>query len=112
MSESIYDTERETEYASVEDPLGMHRSTSKKTTLISDILKIINEENLIVAPGQGKIYLLPMGKFGYNSPYNISICTARYFNQILLNFIQYFASDEHCIFLPGLCMSSTTCFHQ
>ena len=39
MSENKNDTERETEYASVGDPLRMHNS--KKTTLISGILNMI-----------------------------------------------------------------------
>ena len=44
----------ETEFASVEDPLNMHRTASNETTLVSDILNIINEEDVIIAPGQGK----------------------------------------------------------
>ena len=114
MSESINDTE--TEYASVGDPLNMHRTASNETTLVAEIPNIINEENIIIAPGQGKKttilnyefceeqvfhYLLPKGKSGYNAP-------AGYFNQRLLNFNQM-----HIIyFLPGLCMSSTTYIHQ
>ena len=44
----------EIEYASVEDPLKIHRSTSNETALVSEIPNIINEENVIIAPGQGK----------------------------------------------------------
>ena len=43
-------------------------------------------------------YLPPECKFGYNAPQDIPICPARYFNQILLNFNQYFASDADYIF--------------
>ena len=42
------------EYASVEDPLNMHRTASNETNLVSEIPNIINEENVIAAPGQGK----------------------------------------------------------
>ena len=44
----------ETEFASVEDPLNMHRTASNETTLVSEILNIINKKNVIIAPGQGK----------------------------------------------------------
>ena len=44
----------EAEYVSVEDPLNMHRTATNETTLISEIPNIINEENIIIAPGQGK----------------------------------------------------------
>ena len=35
--------------ASVEDLLSMHRTKSNKTTLIPEIPKMINEENVIIA---------------------------------------------------------------
>ena len=44
----------ETEYVSVEDPLNMRRTASNDTNLVSEIPNIINEENVIIAPGQGK----------------------------------------------------------
>ena len=43
-------------------------------------------------------YLLPKGKFGYNAPRDIQITPAWYFNQRLLNFNQYFASDADYVF--------------
>ena len=52
MSESINDTD--TEYASVEDPLSMHRPESNEASLVFEIPNIINEENSIIGPGQGK----------------------------------------------------------
>ena len=92
----------------------MYRTASNETTLVSEIPIIINEENVIIAPGQRKtpvlilkdeFYeepafpdLLPKGKFGYNVPWDIPISPARYFNQRLLNFNQYFASDADSIF--------------
>ena len=33
----------------------MHRIVSNETTLISEISDIINEENVIITPGQGNI---------------------------------------------------------
>ena len=108
--------------------LNMHRTASNETTLFSEIQNIINDENVIIAPGQGKkpisilsyefleekafLYHLPKAKFGYNALRDIPISSAWYFNQWLLNFNQYFASDADDIFLPGLCMSSTTYVHQ
>ena len=44
----------ETEHDSVEDPLSMHRTASNETALVSEISYIINDENVIIAPGQGK----------------------------------------------------------
>ena len=106
----------------------MHRTASNEATLISEISKIVNEENLIILPRQSKILvsilhdkvcevqafpsLLPKGKFGYNAPRDILISTAGYFNKMLLNFQQYFASGPDYIFLPALCMSGITCVHQ
>ena len=74
----------ETEYGSVEDPLSMHRTASNKTALVSEILYIDNNENIVIASGQGEKpvsilsdefceeqalpYLLPKGKFGYKVP--------------------------------------------
>ena len=43
-----------TEYASVEDPLSMHRTASNETTLSSEIPNVILEENVIIVPGQEK----------------------------------------------------------
>ena len=44
----------ETEYASVEDLLNMHKTVSNKTTLISEIPNVNNEEDVIIALGQRK----------------------------------------------------------
>ena len=126
ITENINDRS-ETEFSSVEDPLNMHRAASNETTLVSEIPNIINDKNVIIAPGQGKKlvsilsnefckeqalpYLLYKGKLGYNAPPDISISPARYFNQQLLNFNYYF--KMHIIsFLQDLCMSSTTFVHQ
>ena len=32
----------------------MHRTASNETTLVSDIPNILNEEDVIIAPGQGE----------------------------------------------------------
>ena len=44
-------------------------------------------------------HLLPKGKFAYSAPRVIPISPAWYYNQWLLNFKQYLASDADCIFL-------------
>ena len=51
-SENRNDTE--TECDSVEDALNMHRTALNETTLVSEIPNIINKENVLIAPGQGK----------------------------------------------------------
>ena len=48
----------EIEYASVAKYLNNHISASNETTLVSEILNIINEENVIIALGQGKLPVL------------------------------------------------------
>ena len=42
------------ETLSVQDPLNMHRTASNETTVVSEIPNMINDENVIVAPGQGR----------------------------------------------------------
>ena len=44
----------EIDYTSVENPLNIHRSAWNETILVSKILNIINEENVIIPPGQGQ----------------------------------------------------------
>ena len=43
----------EVEYASVEDPLNIHRSVSNQASLVSDIPSINYEQKVIIGPGQG-----------------------------------------------------------
>ena len=80
---------------------------------ISEIPSITNDENVTIAPGQGKKpvsilndeffeehafpYLLPKGKFRYKAPRDIPVSLVLFFNQRLLNFNQYFASDADYI---------------
>ena len=97
-----------------EDHLSKDRVASNETALISEIPSIVDNENLIVAPGQGKTpvsiasdelceelafpYLFPSGKFGYKVDREVSLSPVKYFNQRLLNFKQNFASDADYIF--------------
>ena len=113
MTENINYNRSETEFTSVEDPLNMYRTASNETTLVSEIPNIINDENVIIAPAQGKTpvsilkdefceeqafpHLLPKGKFGY-VPRDIPISPGRYFNQRSLNFNQYFAYANYIFF--------------
>ena len=49
-TENLNDTRSNTELASVEDPLNMHKTASNEITLVSEISNIIDEENVIIAP--------------------------------------------------------------
>ena len=114
MNKNNNEIASEAEYASVDDPLNMHRTATNETTPISEIPNIINEKNVIIAPGQGNSpdsilgdefreeqvfhYLLSKGKFGYSVARDIPVSPAGYFNQRLLNFNQPFALDADYIF--------------
>ena len=50
MTENINERSK-TEFSSFEDPPNMYRTAS---TLVSEIPNIINDKNIIIAPGQGK----------------------------------------------------------
>ena len=118
------------QYGSVEDPLNKHRTGSNETALVSEIPNIINDENIIIVPGQGKNpvsilsdqfyeeqafpYLLSKGKFGYKAPRDIPISPAQYFNQSLLNCNQCLASDADFIFFEQqqLCSSINFALHK
>ena len=63
----------ETEYGSVEDPLSMHRTGSNETALVSEIPSIVNDENVMIAPGQGeKPVSVLSDEFCEASPYLLS----------------------------------------
>ena len=66
----------------------LHQCKGKNPTNLSD--EFCEEETFPC--------LFPKGKFGYNAPQDISISPARCFNQRLLNFNQYFASNADYIF--------------
>ena len=53
MTENIIDRS-ETEPATVDNSLNIHRTALNKTTLVSEIPNIINEEMFIITLGQGK----------------------------------------------------------
>ena len=125
MTENVSDTRSEKEFASAEDPLNMHRTALNETALVSKIANLIDKQNLIIEPRQGKTqvlvlsdsiceeqvlfsYLLPKGKFTFNSPRNIPVSRARYFDQSLLNFNQYFASDAIFVFCQVFLITAGT----
>ena len=113
MAENINDRS-EIEFATVEDPLNMHRTATYETTLVFEIPSIINDENVNIVTGQGRkpvsvlsdefceeqifTYLFPEGKFGYNAPRDIPLSPDRYFNKRLLNFNHYFVPDVDYVF--------------
>ena len=86
------------------------RAAGYKTTLVSQVPRIIEDDNVIMAPGPGKTpvselnhghceelafpYLLLTGTFGYKVKLGIPLSHAKCFNQRLLNLRQSFASDS------------------
>ena len=97
-----------------EDPLDLYRTPANETLLISEIPKVIDDENIIVVPGEGKTpyslindefceelahpHLFPTGKFGYKVMRDVKLNPSQYFNQRLLNYSQKFSSDADYIF--------------
>ena len=97
-----------------ENPLDECRVGANETALISVVPSEIDNENVAIAPCQGKKpislltdsnceelahpYLFPTGKFGYKVQRNIYLTPSKYFNQRLLNYKQRFASEADYIF--------------
>ena len=93
----------------MDNPLNAYRAAGYETTLVPEIPRIIEDDNVIMAPGQGKTpvsvlnddhceelafpYLFSTGKFGYKVKRETPLSPVKYFNQGLLNFRQSFASD-------------------
>ena len=87
-------------FESADDPLNAHRAAGYETTLVPEIPRIIEDDNVIMAPGQIKTpvsvlnddhcdelafpYLFPTGKFGYKVKREIPLSPVKYFNQRLL----------------------------
>ena len=98
----------------MDDPLNLHRAAANEATLIPEIPGIIDEDNITIAPGQGKTplsilhddyceklafpYLFPTEKFGYKLKREVPLSPVKYFNQWLLDFKQTFSSDADFIF--------------
>ena len=109
-------------FESVDDPLNARRAAWYETTLVPEILRIIEDDNVIMAPGQGKTpvsvlndhhceelafpYLFPTRKFGYKVKHEIPLSPVKFFNQRLLNFRQSFPSDADYIFLQDQLLSN------
>ena len=101
-------------FESVDDPLNAHRTAGYETTFVPEIPRIIEDDNVIMAPGQGKTpisllnhddceelafpYLFPTGKFSYKVKLEMPLSSVKYFNLRLLNFRKSFASDADYIF--------------
>ena len=96
--------ENEDDFAEDDNPLDDLRVGSTETMLISTIPYSVEEENVIIAPGENKKpislllgqyceefafpYLLPKGRFGYNVERSTQLSASKYFNQRLLNYTQ------------------------
>ena len=106
----------------MDDPLNAHRAAGYETTLVPETPRIIEDDNVTMAPGQGKTpvsvlnddhceelafpYLFPTGKFGLKVKRELPLSPVTYFNQQLLNFRQSFASDADYIFLQDQLLSN------
>ena len=112
-----------------EDPLNQHRVDCTETTLISKCPHVIaDDENIIVAPGEGKAPLnvlkdpnvevlafpdlFPTGKFGFSEYRDVKLTHTKYFNQRLLNYTQRFASDTDYIFFANFVSQQTNLRNQ
>ena len=97
-----------------ENNLDEFKFDSSQNVLVSNIPHVVENENLIIAPGQGKSpvsilndefceelafpHLFPTGKFGYKVERDIAISPIKYFNQRLLNWNQKVAADSSYVF--------------
>ena len=112
-----------------EDPMSEHRLNCTETTLISKCPHVIaDDENIVVAPGQGKTPLnilkdenvemlafpdlFPTGKFGYSADRDVKLTHTKYFNQRLLNYTQRFAGDADYIFFANFVSQQTNLRNQ
>ena len=119
-------------FESVDDPLDGHKAAGYEITLVTEIPRIIEDDNVIMAPGQGKTpvlilnddsceelafpYLFPTGRFGYKGKREVSLYPVKFFNQRLFNFsllnfyqshqLLSFASDANYIFLQDQLLSN------
>ena len=96
------------------DALDAFKTVSSETTLVSEIQKIVDENTIVLAPGQGKTpvsflynehceelafpHFSPSGKFGYRVKRQVTISPFRYFDQYLLNFMQNLHLKQIIIF--------------
>ena len=86
--------------------------------IVSSEATRVSENTIVLAPGQGKIpasisynehceelafpHISPSGEFGYRVKRQVTVSPFRYFDQCLLNFVQYFASDaDYYIFVSS-----------
>ena len=104
------------------DPLNARRAAGYEITLVPEIPRIIDDDNIMMAPGPRKIpvsilndnhfeelvfpYLFPTGKFGYKVKHKVPLSLVKYFNQQLLNFWQSFVLDADYIFLRDQLLSN------
>ena len=94
-----------------ENPLDSYLLNSKETMLIS---QVPTSEKISIAPGEVKKpssilqdkyceelafpHIFSNGKFGYRVVGEVKLSPVKYFNQLLLNYTQLFASDSDYIF--------------
>ncbi|XP_066911415.1 uncharacterized protein [Clytia hemisphaerica] len=112
-----------------DDPMDQHRLACVETTLISKCPHaIVDDENIVVAPGEGKAPLnilkdtnvevlafpdlFPNGKFGLTAYRDVKLTHTKYFNQRLLNYTQRFASDTDYIFFANFVSQQTNLQNQ
>ena len=126
--EKINDYSTDDEFEN-EDPLNEFRSSCTETVLVSKCPHVItDEENMVIAPGEGKMplfilkdenceemahpHLFPQGKFGLHTKRDVKLTHTKYFNQRLLNYTQRFASDPDYIFFANFVSQQTNLRNQ
>ena len=97
----------------LDDPLSEFRTPSMETTFVSEIPSACEmEEGIVVAPGEGKKpvsilndkfweelghpHLFSTGQYDDKVEKEIPLTPSKYFNQRLLHYTQYIASDNYC----------------
>ena len=114
VTQSIGGTLEDENFEEAEDPGNLDRTATAEASLISEVLHLVDENKIILAPGQNETplsilsddhceelafpHLFPGGKFGYRVEREVPLSPVKYFNQRHLNFKQILAADPDYIF--------------
>ena len=113
VTQSISGTLEDENFKEAEDPGNLHRTATTEASLISEVLHLVDENKIILAPGQNETplsilsddhceelafpHLFPGSKYEYRVEREVPLSPVKYFNQRLLNFKQILAADPDYI---------------